>query len=78
MLATNLSRSGALLTKGEAELRCGDLILVEYGSRRAHFRIVGVLDGGTEEGTRIAIYKLGNEECPWEAVLPLEAEIAAK
>ena len=78
VVATNLSRSGALLTKVETELRCGDLIVVEYGNRRAHFRIVWVLEGGTQEGTRIAIHKLGNQDCPWEAVLPLEAEIAAE
>lgn len=72
VLATNLSRSGALLTKVEAELRCGDRITVEYGSRTAHFRIVWVLGNGAREGPQVAIHKVANQECPWEAVLPLE------
>lgn len=71
MLATNLSRSGALLMKVEAALRCGDRITVEYGSH-THFRIVWVLDNGGREGAQVAIHKLANQQCPWEAVLPLE------
>ena len=75
VLATNLSRSGALLTRVKAQLRCGDLINVEYGSRKAQFRIVWVLDGSSREGIRVAIHKLENQDCPWEAVLPLEEAV---
>jgi hypothetical protein len=75
VLATNLSRSGALLTRVKAQLRCGDLITVEYGSHTAQFRIVWVLDGSAREGIRVAIHKLENQDCPWEAVLPLEEAV---
>ena len=75
VLATNLSHSGALLTRVKAQLRCGDLINVEYGSRTAQFRIVWVLDGSAREGTRVAIHKLGNQDCPWGAVLPVEQAV---
>ena len=56
-LATNISRSGALLSQMTTELRCGDLLAIEYGSRRAHYRIVWVPDTGSE-GTRVAVHRL--------------------
>jgi hypothetical protein len=47
-LATNLSRTGALLFQITTKLRCGDLLAIEYGSRRAYCRIVWVLNTGAE------------------------------
>ena len=76
VLATNLSQSGALLTRVQAELRCGDLVVIEYGKRQAHFRIVWVLDGAIGEGRQAAIHKLAGQDCPWEAVLPLQHAVA--
>jgi hypothetical protein len=72
-LATNISRTGALLSHVTTELRCGDLLAIEYGSRRAHYRIVWVLNTGAE-GMRVAVHRVGNRPCPWEELLPaLEA-----
>lgn len=68
-IATNISRSGALLSHIHSELRCGDLVAVEYGGRRAQYRIVWVLDSEGESGTRIAIHRVGNRPCPWEELL---------
>jgi hypothetical protein len=70
VVATNLSQSGALLTKLGVELRCGNLIAVEYAGRQAHYRIVWVLDSGTQDGMQVAIHKWGDGPCPWEEVLP--------
>jgi hypothetical protein len=75
-LATNLSRSGALLTKVSAEPRCGDLIAVDHAGRQAVFRVVWVMDSGTEDRVQVAIHKLGGQSCPWEEILPDEAEVA--
>lgn len=75
VLATNLSRSGALLPKLKAELRCGDLVTVEYRDKIAHFRIVWVMHCGRSEGSQVAIHKLATEECPWKELLPLEQPI---
>ena len=35
VMATSLSRSGALLTGLEVDLRCGDMLLLEYGDYKA-------------------------------------------
>ena len=69
-IASNISRSGALLSQIFADLRCGDLLVIEYDSRRAHYRIVWVLDSGTQSGSRVAVHRVGNRPCPWEELLP--------
>jgi hypothetical protein len=71
-MATNLSRSGALLRGVAAVLRCGDLLTVKYGERQAEFRIVWVLDRGADDGFEVAVHRLADSPCPWEAVLGLE------
>ena len=74
-LATNLSRSGALLTRVSAEPRCGDLIAMDHAGRPAVFRVVWVMDYGTAEGVQVAIHKVGGQSCPWQEILPDEAEL---
>jgi hypothetical protein len=68
-IATNISGGGALLLQIRTELRCGDMLIVEYGHHRAHFRIVWILDTGIEGGSRVAIYRVGTHPCPWEELL---------
>ena len=74
--ATNLSRSGALLTNVHADLRCGDLLAIEFGGRHAYFRIVWVLENQELDGMQVAIHKLSSQLCPWEAILPPEPALA--
>ena len=76
VLATSLSRSGALLTNVHAQLRSGDLLAVEYGGRHAYFRIVWTLEGGGCEGMQVAIHRLTSQLCPWEKILPSEPALA--
>lgn len=68
-IATNISESGALLSHINTELRCGDMLVIEYGHHRARFRIVWILDTGVEGGSRVAIHRVGNHPCPWEELL---------
>jgi len=75
-LATNLSRSGALLTRVSAEPRCGELIAVDRAGRQAVFRVVWVMDSETDERLQVAIRKVQGQSCPWEEILPAEAELA--
>jgi hypothetical protein len=76
VVATSLSRSGALLTKVRAELRCGDLIAIDHNGRHAYFRIVWVLNSGMLDGRQVAIHKLKSQLCPWEELLPAEPVLA--
>jgi hypothetical protein len=74
-LASNISRSGALLSKITTDLRCGDLLVIEYGSRRAYYRIVGCSIRGHMAG-RVAVHKVGERPCPWEELLPMMETIS--
>jgi hypothetical protein len=72
VMASRLSRSGALPTGLEVELRCGDMLIVDYEGHRAHFRIVWFLNFGPRLGAEVAIHKSNREPCPWVDLLPAE------
>ena len=76
VMATSLSRSGALLTGLEVELRCGDMLILDYEGHRAHFRIVWFLNLGPRLGAEVAIHKANREPCPWADLLPAEPALA--
>jgi hypothetical protein len=63
--ASNISRSGALLSGLSRGIRSGDLLWVEYERRRARFRIVWVRDSQSSLKTQAAVQRLEKEECPW-------------
>ena len=63
--ASNVSRSGALLSGLSRGMRSGDLLWVEYEQRKARFRIVWVRDSQSGLKTQAAIQKLETEKCPW-------------
>jgi hypothetical protein len=74
--ATSLSRSGALLTGLRAELRCGDMVTVEYEGHKADFRIVWVLNLGQHRSAKVAVHKPRPQLCPWEERLSGEPALA--
>ena len=76
VLATSLSRSGALLNQVLADLRCGDLVMVEHDGQSSRFRIVWMLSSRGSPGAQVAIHKLDNQVCPWESLLPVESEVS--
>jgi hypothetical protein len=63
--ASNISRSGALLSGLSRGIRSGDLLWVEYQQRKARFRIVWVRDSQSGLKTQAAVQRLEKEECPW-------------
>jgi hypothetical protein len=70
-LARNISRQGALLSGIEQVLRCEDLIVIQYGKKRARFRVVWTRNSDNGEKVRAAVQRLEAEQCPWEEELPL-------
>ena len=63
--ACNVSSRGALLSGIEQPLRPEDLIGVQYGGRRAKFRVVWLRDSKGPGKILAAVERLGNEACPW-------------
>jgi hypothetical protein len=76
VMANSLSRSGALLTGLEVELRCGDMLVLDYEGHRAHVRIVWFLNLGPIQGAEVVIHKSNREPCPWADLLPAEPALA--
>jgi ribulose bisphosphate carboxylase small subunit len=76
VVATSLSRSGALLTGLKTELRCGDMLALEYEGHKADFRIVWFLNHGQRRAAKVAVHKPGPQFCPWEKVLSADPALA--
>ena len=68
-LARNISYRGALLTGLEQLLRCGDVIGIQYGRKKARFRIIWLRDSESDEKIRAAVQRFEVDACPWEHVL---------
>ena len=68
-IAHNISRGGALLMGLQHQLRCGDLILVEYDTSKARFRIVWIRDSEGPHKIQAAVQRLDEDKCPWEQVI---------
>lgn len=67
--ARNLSESGALLVGLQKELRCGDLIGLQYQDREARFKVIWTRDSGSSLKVEAAVQKLRADECPWKHAL---------
>lgn len=74
-LARNVSGQGALIAGVAQPLRCGDLIVIQYGKKRAKFRVVWTRDSRNGDKVRAAVQKLENESCPWEEELKASAGV---
>ena len=68
-IATNVSQSGALLSRIKCDLRCGDLIGIAYEGRKARFRVVWGRESGGCQRIRVAVQKLVDDPCPWKNIL---------
>ena len=62
--ASNVSRTGALLSGLSRGMRSGDLLWVQYEQRKARFKIVWARDSESSLKTQAAIQKLETEEVP--------------
>lgn len=67
--ASDISRSGALLSGLEAELRSGDVIGILYQGRKARYRVVWVRYGDASRKIQAAIQRLDPDACPWRHLL---------
>src|SRR6266566_1109728 len=73
--AQNVSATGACLYGIEAELKVGDVIGVQYETRKARCKVVWVVDAGALKTTQVGVELVAEQECPWAAVLPKDMKI---
>jgi hypothetical protein len=74
--AISITTSGAILSKIECLLTPGEVIGVQFGSKKARCRIVSVQSGDATEKTRAELQLLDGQECPWVEQLTAE-QVAA-
>lgn len=71
-MAQNISATGACLFGIEPELKVGDVIGVQYETRKARCRVVWVVDAGALKKTQIGVTLVADQDCPWIAALPVD------
>jgi hypothetical protein len=71
-IAQNVSLTGACLYGIEPELKVGDVIGVQYESKKARCRVVWVVDAGALKKTQVGVQLVVDQECPWAKTLPID------
>ena len=74
--AISVSMSGAIINRIDCALTPGEVIGVQYGTRKARCRIVSVVNENPVEKTRAEVQLLDGQECPWVEKLTAE-QVAA-
>ncbi len=74
-VAQNISATGACIYGIEPELKVGDVIGVQYETRKARCKVVWVVDAGALKKTQVGVQLVLDQDCPWAAALPADMKI---
>jgi len=69
-MAQNVSATGACIYGIEPELKVGDVIGVQYETRKARCRVIWVVNAGILKKTQAGVQLVADQDCPWALVLP--------
>jgi hypothetical protein len=70
--AQNVSVSGACICGLEHELKVGDVIGVQYETKKARCKVVWVMEAGGLKKVQVGVQLVADQECPWMSKLPAE------
>jgi hypothetical protein len=70
--AQNVSLTGACICGLEQELKVGDVIGVQYETKKARCKVVWVMDAGGLKKIQIGVQLVVDQDCPWLSQLPAE------
>jgi hypothetical protein len=76
--AHNISSEGALLSGLDHKLTAGDVVGVQYGDKKARFRVVWVIDAGSLHKTQAGVQLLAGQQCPWKNEIPPPDAVALR
>jgi hypothetical protein len=74
-IAHNISTSGACIYGIEQNLKVGDVIGVQYETRKARCKVIWVVDAGALKKTQAGVQLVADQECPWASALPLDMKV---
>jgi hypothetical protein len=63
--AGNISSDGALLSSVNHSLKPGEVIGVQYGEKKARFRVIWVVETGTARKNEVGVQILEHQQSPW-------------
>jgi len=71
-VAQNVSATGACINGLEHELKVGDVIGVQFETKKARCKVVWVMEAGGLKKVQVGVQLVVDQECPWISQLPLE------
>src|SRR5580693_5480041 len=74
-VAQNISATGACIFGIEQQLKVGDVIGVQYETRKARCKVIWVVDAGGIKKTQVGVQLVVDQECPWIAQLPADMRL---
>src|ERR1700732_2764899 len=72
--AQNVSATGACIYGIEHKLSVGDIIGVQYQSKKARCKVVWVVDAGGLKKTQVGVQLVDGQDCPWTTQLSLDVQ----
>jgi hypothetical protein len=66
----NISLTGACINGLDQELKVGDVIGVQYETKKARCKVIWVMEAGGLKKIQIGVQLVVDQECPWLARLP--------
>jgi hypothetical protein len=73
--AQNISLTGACIYGIEPDLKVGDVIGVQYESKKARCKVMWVVDAGALKKTQIGVQLVADQDCPWATALPKDMKV---
>jgi PilZ domain-containing protein len=71
-IAQNVSLTGACISGLEHELKVGDVVGVQYQTKKARCKVVWVMEAGGLKKVQVGVQLVVDQECPWVSELPVE------
>src|SRR6202050_3268353 len=71
-IAHNVSVTGACVSGLDQGLKVGDVIGVQYESKKARCKVIWAMEGGGLKKTQVGVQLVADQECPWLSQLPAE------
>jgi PilZ domain len=72
--AQNVSSTGACICGLEHGLKVGDIIGVQYETRKARCKVIWVVEAGGLKKFQVGVELVQDQECPWISQLPVETQ----
>jgi hypothetical protein len=71
-VAQNVSATGACISGLDQQLKIGDVVGVQYETKKARCKVIWVMEAGGLNKVQVGVQLVADQECPWISQLPAE------